>query len=237
MEPWFPYQVLHICPHGTGLIDDHVEEIHQLILTAYRSAGIRIVVSATDGGRHTPTAHENVSKQYENFLPTHELDEISRHFVGKMEHWAVTDFVHAAKNFQSRILKYRLSEEAGLPSLAANGLQSILDAGSVLSDSTDLGAIKDEDPLSLFLLSSLFRIAETMGESCDDIPPNIPFAGYVLTGFTFLKLAVNSKQLSIESRKILLTLAFQQFKYEYLHHKLRQVRKRMKSSGVAIEPR
>jgi hypothetical protein len=185
VEPWFPDQVLHMCPHTTGLIDGHVNEIHQLIVTACRSAGIRIVASATDGERHTQTTHANVFKQFESFLPTQELDEISRHFVGKMEHWAVTDFSHAAKHFWSWILKYRLSEEEGSPDLVANDLQSILDVSSVLSDSTDFGAIKDEYPLSLFSLSSLLRIAETMGDSGDDIPLNLPFTVYILTGFTF----------------------------------------------------
>jgi hypothetical protein len=85
-------------------------------------------------------------------------------------------------------------------------------------------------------LSSLLRITETLGESGHDILPNLPFKGYVLTGFTFWKLAVNSEQLSVEPRTILLTLAFQQFKYESLHRKLRQVQKRMKPSGASIEP-
>jgi hypothetical protein len=106
-----------------------VEEIHQLILTACRSAGMKIVALETDGHRHKQRAHENVFKQYENFLPTQELDEISRDFVGKMEHWAATHFIHAAKNFRSRILKSRLSEEEGSPYLVANELQSILDVG------------------------------------------------------------------------------------------------------------
>jgi hypothetical protein len=179
---------------------------------------------------------ENVFKQCETFLPTQKLDEISRYFVGKIEHWAATDFIHAAKNFRYRILTHRLSEEEGSPYLVVNELQSILDVGTVLPDSTDLGASKDEYSLSLFSLSRLLRIAETLGQSDDDIPPSLPFAVSVLTRFTFWKLAVNSKQLSVEPRKILLTLAFRQFKYEYLSTKLRQVGKRMKPSGVATEP-
>jgi hypothetical protein len=126
-EPGFPDQVLPRCTHETGVIDDHVEEIHQLILTACRSAGRRIVASATDGDRHTQTAHENMFKQYENLLPTQDLDKISQYFVGKMEHWAVTHFIHSAKKFRSRILKCPLSEEDGSPDLGANELQSILD--------------------------------------------------------------------------------------------------------------
>jgi hypothetical protein len=90
--------------------------------------------------------------------------------------------------------------------------------------------------LSLFSLSSLLRGAETVGESGDDMPPNLPFAVSVLTGFTFWKLTVNSKELSVELRKILLTLAFRQFKYKYLHNKFTQVRKRVKPSGFATEP-
>jgi hypothetical protein len=95
VKPGFPDQVLHLCPQATELIDDHVEEIHQFILTACRGLGIRIVASATDGDRHTQTAHENAFKSYENLLPAQELNKIARHFVDKMECWTVTDFIHA----------------------------------------------------------------------------------------------------------------------------------------------
>jgi hypothetical protein len=105
VEVWFLDQVLREFPHPMGLIDGGVDEIYQIILTACCSLGIKIVASTTDADQHAQTAHENVFKHYENFMLTQKLDEISRHFVGKMEHWALTDFIRAAKNFPSRILK------------------------------------------------------------------------------------------------------------------------------------
>jgi hypothetical protein len=172
--------------------------------------------------------------------------DVAEHLNGTMEKWSRTDFLHASKNFGAPILKSFPAERDERPYVSPEDLQNLRDLELALSDQSCLGEMKDEYVLSLFSVSNLLMISQDVSKplhldqhaavmSLDSYVKKTRrdqmFAISVRPRFVFWKPMLTSEDFSVESRKRLREMAFEQFKPEYFHNRLRQTLQCQKKKG------
>ena len=201
-------KVIHVLKKKSGNFDSSIDNVFQLIANQYHELGLRCWFKATDGDRYMNQEHEYFFKQYiEQNRSSYELLVSSTYqlLLDSDVIIPISDPLHLAKNLRGKLLDHnvvvRIDDDDPvneLPSVTADSLEKILKLGLSLTDSSQLGRMRDIYVTEIFQLRNVCLLLKSKRYD----------AAYLLLPFSCLFTLLYAANLSNNARFSLANLAY-----------------------------
>ena len=200
-------KVIHVLKKKSGNFDSSIDNVFQLIANQYHELGLRCWFKATDGGRYMNQEHEYFFKQYiEQNRSSYELLVSSTYqlLLDSDVIIPISDPLHSAKNLRGKLLDHnvvvRIDDDPAneLPSVTADSLEKILKLGLSLTDSSQLGRMRDIYVTEIFQFRNVCLLLKSKRYD----------AAYLLLPFSCLFTLLYAANLSNNARFSLANLAY-----------------------------
>lgn len=152
---------IHIFPKESGSANDVIVEIVNNIIEQLKLMGIIVKIVATDGDTgYNKKSYETFSKYISIFEKYGFLKTIENIIYTDDVLW-ISDFLHIIKLARKRLIQCNVTVKNSVEHVFSNRtIESVLNLGSVLTDESSNGFMKDFYPLKLFNFENLNILLE-----------------------------------------------------------------------------
>lgn len=153
---------VHIFPKENGNSNDTIITIVNQIIEQLKLMGIIIKIVATDGDTgYNKKSYETFSKYISIFEKDGFLATIENIIYTDEVYW-ISDFLHILKLARKRLIQCSITIKNSVEHVFLNKtIESVLNLGSVLTDESSNGFMKDFYPLKLFTFENLNILLES----------------------------------------------------------------------------
>ena len=198
-----PVKVVHISAQTSGSYSKTIASVTEQIIGCCHMKDLRVWCRATDGD-------PGVSSEHNRFYLNHIHGKSSNFetLIRRIHRWLsaddsvwipISDPLHVFKNVRSHILRHHIVLYANASVVNIDGMRSVLDLGSALTDESQLGKMRDCYVISLFTFSNVAKLLQEKEYANASIL--FPFACWASCIF--------SPSLDLKFRLFLVELSFQ----------------------------
>lgn len=198
-------KVVHVLKKETGNFNSSIDDVFHIIANQYHELGLRCWFKATDGDRYVNNEHDCFFEQYIEQDRSNYESLVSSTYQLLLDTniiIPISDPLHLAKNLRGKFLDHdvvmTLASGGGLLSVTAHSLEQILKLGLALTDSSQLGRMRDVYVTEIFKLHNV----------CLLLKSKMYHAAYLLLPFSCLFTLLYAENLSCQARFSLAHLAY-----------------------------